>query len=49
MNTNEASVDDFQSWKDLANEKWRGRLGMTRPIYLSTYDLTMFSIAHAAA
>ncbi len=45
VNTNEASVDDFQSWKDLANEKWRGRLGMTRPIYLSTYDLTMFSIA----
>ncbi|MCX7561247.1 extracellular solute-binding protein [Sulfitobacter sp. F26204] len=45
VNTNEASVEDFASWKNLADEKWKDRLGMTRPIYLSTYDLTMLSIA----
>lgn len=45
VNTNEAKVEDFSSWKDLADPKWAGRLGMTRPIYLSTYDLTMLSRA----
>ncbi|APE45621.1 hypothetical protein BOO69_18815 (plasmid) [Sulfitobacter alexandrii] len=45
VNTNEASMDDFGSWKNLADEKWAGRLGMTRPIYLSTYDLTILSKA----
>lgn len=43
VNTNEASVDEFKSWNALADPKWEGRLGMTRPIYLSTYDLTMLS------
>ena len=45
VNTNEASVDDFKSWKSLADPKWNGRLGMTRPIYLSTYDLTILAKA----
>ena len=45
VNTNEASVDDFSSWKNVADKKWAGRLGMTRPIYLSTYDLTILSKA----
>ncbi|KAA0912360.1 extracellular solute-binding protein [Aquicoccus porphyridii] len=45
VNTNEASVGEFKSWKNLADEKWAGRLGMTRPIYLSTYDLTILSKA----
>lgn len=45
VNTNEASVEDFQSWKSVANPKWKGRLGMTRPIYLSTYDLTILAKA----
>ena len=43
VNTNEASVEDFQTWKNLADPKWESRLGMTRPIYLSTYDLTILS------
>lgn len=45
VNTNEASVSDFSSWKNLADEKWKNRLGLTRPIYLSTYDLTIMSKA----
>ncbi|GGM12711.1 ABC transporter substrate-binding protein [Pseudooceanicola nanhaiensis] len=45
VNTDEASIEDFSSWKSLADEKWKGRLGMTRPIYLSTYDLTILSKA----
>ena len=43
VNTNEASVEDFSTWKSVADPKWEGRLGMTRPIYLSTYDLTILS------
>jgi len=45
VNTNEASVEDFASWRNLADPRWADRLGMTRPIYLSTYDLTMLSKA----
>ncbi|KGM47783.1 extracellular solute-binding protein [Pseudooceanicola atlanticus] len=43
VNTNEAPVEEFSSWKNLADPKWESRLGMTRPIYLSTYDLTILS------
>ncbi|WP_425404093.1 ABC transporter substrate-binding protein [Hwanghaeella sp.] len=45
VNTNEAKVEDFQSWKSLGEARWKGRLGLTRPIYLSTYDLTIMSKA----
>lgn len=45
LNTKQASKGDFKSWADLADPKWKGRLGMTRPVYLSTYDLPIFAIA----
>ena len=43
LNTELAKVSDFQSWKDLADPKWKGKLSITRPIYASTYDLVMFA------
>lgn len=44
-NKNQASAEDFESWKDLADPKWEGRLAITRPIYLATYDLPMLAKA----
>lgn len=43
VNTELAKTSDFQSWNDLANPKWKGKLSVTRPIYASTYDLVMFA------
>jgi putative spermidine/putrescine transport system substrate-binding protein len=43
VNTDLAKVSDFQSWNDLANPKWKGKLAVTRPIYGSTYDLVIFA------
>lgn len=43
VNTDLAKVSDFQSWDDLANPKWKGKLSITRPIYASTYDLVLFA------
>ena len=43
VNTDLAKTSDFQSWNDLANPKWKGKLSVTRPIYASTYDLVMFA------
>lgn len=41
-----ADAEDFQSWKNLADPKWKGKLAITRPVYAAAYDLTMY--AHAA-
>ena len=43
VNTDLAKVSDFQSWNDLADPKWKGKLSVTRPIYASTYDLVLFA------
>ena len=43
VNTELAKTSDFQSWNDLGNAKWKGKLSVTRPIYASTYDLVMFA------
>ncbi len=45
LNTQLAKASDFKSWRNLADPKWKGRLSMTRPIYLSTYDLTIMAKA----
>ncbi|RYF55309.1 MAG: ABC transporter substrate-binding protein, partial [Comamonadaceae bacterium] len=45
-NSNLASAADFNSWKNLADSKWKGKLSVTRPVYAASYDLTM--LAHAA-
>jgi putative spermidine/putrescine transport system substrate-binding protein len=44
-NTNLAKAEDFDSWKKLADPKWKGKLSVTRPVYGSAYDLTMFARA----
>ena len=44
-NTTLAKASDFQSWNDLADPRWRGRLAVTRPVYATSYDLTI--MAHA--
>lgn len=41
-----ADAEDFKSWKNLADPKWKGKLAITRPVYAAAYDLTMY--AHAA-
>lgn len=45
VNTDIASPDDFSSWSDLADQKWKGQLAITRPIYLSSYDLPILAKA----
>lgn len=40
-----ADAEDFKSWKNLADPKWKGKLAITRPVYAAAYDLTMY--AHA--
>ncbi|TCT02242.1 ABC transporter substrate-binding protein [Aquabacter spiritensis] len=45
VNTALAKPSDFASWKDLAAAKWKGQLAVTRPIYASTYDLTVLAYA----
>lgn len=44
-NKDNASAEDFKSWKNLADPKWQGRLAITRPIYLATYDIPMLAKA----
>ncbi len=44
-NSNLASAEDFKSWKNLADPKWKGKLSVTRPVYAASYDLTMMARA----
>lgn len=45
FNNEQASKEDFKSWNSLKDPKWKGKLAMTRPVYSSAYDLTIY--AHA--
>lgn len=45
VNTDEADPAEFRSWKNLADEKWKGRLAITRPVYLASYDLPILAKA----
>ncbi|WP_086466218.1 extracellular solute-binding protein [Oceanibaculum nanhaiense] len=45
VNTDEAKPADFKSWANLGDAKWKGKLAITRPIYLSSYDLPILSKA----
>ena len=49
FNTDQAKKADFKSWADLADPKWKGRLALTRPIYLSSYDLPIMAIAQGGS
>jgi putative spermidine/putrescine transport system substrate-binding protein len=45
INTDMAKPEDFSSWGELANPKWKEKIAITRPIYLSSYDLPIFAKA----
>ena len=45
LNTDNAKPAEMTSWHDLAKPKWRGQLALNRPIYASTYDLTVLAYA----
>lgn len=45
INTDIAKPEDFSSWSELANPKWKEKIAITRPIYLSSYDLPIFAKA----
>lgn len=45
VNTDLADPSDFTSWSNLGDEKWRDLLAITRPIYLSSYDLPIMAKA----
>ncbi|MGA0594666.1 extracellular solute-binding protein [Enterovirga sp. CN4-39] len=45
LNTDNAKAAEFASWADLAKPKWKGQLALNRPIYASTYDLTVLAYA----
>jgi putative spermidine/putrescine transport system substrate-binding protein len=45
-NTDLAKKEDFLSWNDLANPKWKGKLAITRSVYAAPYDLVMLAKAN---
>jgi putative spermidine/putrescine transport system substrate-binding protein len=45
FNTTLAKADDFGSWNDLADPRWRGRIAITRPVYAASYDLVIMAKA----
>lgn len=49
FNTSQAKKSDFESWSNLADPKWKGRLALTRPIYLSSYDLPIMAISQGGS
>lgn len=48
-NTDLAKKEDFTSWNDLANPKWKGKLSITRPVYAAPYDLVMIAKANGGS
>jgi len=42
-NTDIATAEDFSSWQSLIDPKWKNRTSVTRPVFMSVYDLTLFS------
>jgi len=42
-NTDLATAEDFGSWQSMVDPKWRERISVTRPVFMSVYDLTLFS------
>lgn len=45
FNRSAAKEDDFDSWKKLADPKWKGKLALNRPMWTAAYDLTILSHA----
>lgn len=40
-----AQAEDFSSWRNLADPRWRGKLSVTRPVYAAPYDLVIMAKA----
>lgn len=49
FNTKQAKKSEFQLWADLADPKWKGRIALTRPIYISSYDLPIMAISQGGS
>ncbi|MDP1909965.1 MAG: extracellular solute-binding protein [Hyphomicrobium sp.] len=45
FNTDLAKAADFASWQGLADAKWKGKLSVTRPVYLAPYDAVIMAKA----
>jgi len=45
-NTTLAKASDFESWKSLADSKWKGKLSMAQAYIAANYDLVMYSRAN---
>lgn len=45
FNNTQATKEDFNSWRNLADPKWKGRLAITRPVYIASYDLPIMAKA----
>jgi len=45
INTDLAKPEDFASWQGLADPKWKGKLSVTRPVYLAPYDAVIMAKA----
>jgi putative spermidine/putrescine transport system substrate-binding protein len=45
FNTDLAKAEDFASWQGLADAKWKGKLSLTRPVYLAPYDAVIMAKA----
>ena len=44
FNTDLAKAQDFASWQGLADPKWKGKLSLTRPVYLAPSDAVIMDI-----
>lgn len=42
-NTKMAKAADFASWKGLADPALKGKISITRPVFLAPYDMTLYS------
>ncbi len=49
FNTDLAKKEDFASWNNLADPKWKGKLAITRPVYAAPYDLVMLAKANGGS
>ena len=45
FNTSLAKAEDFSSWNNLADPRWREKIAITRPVYAASYDLVIMSRA----
>lgn len=43
VNKDRAKVEDFASWKDLADPKWQGQIGQGQAFIVANYDLVMLA------